>query len=185
MELFSLTTNTTLTDIQWQAYPIGFSLSALCLLTIVGNLLIIYAVIRSSTLHTSTYYYVASLASADLLVGLIVMPFAFIFEMTDDEYWLFPRHLRFLCDLWHSIDIFASTASILGLCTIGLDRYMAITKSIEYSNSFISKRWYIILSMMWTCSALISFPPVFYFGTEQAISRTSKFIWNFSFQYSL
>ena len=179
MELFSLTTNTTITDIQWQAYPIGFFLSALCLLTVVGNLSIIYAVIRSYTLHTSTYYYVASLAFADLLVGLIVMPFAFIFEMTDDEYWLFPQHLRFLCDLWHSIDIFASTASILGLCTIGLDRYMAITKPIEYSNSFIFKRWYIILSMIWTCSVIISFPPVFYFGTEQAISRTSKLIWIF------
>jgi len=171
MELFSLTTNTTITDIQWQAYPIGFFLLLLCLLTILGNLLIIYAIIREETLHTSTYYYIASLASADLLVGLIVMPFAFIFEMTDDEYWLFPQHLRFLCDFWHSMDIFASTASIFGLCTIGLDRCMVITKPIEYSNSFISKRWYYMLSMIWTCSAIISFPPVVHFGTEKATSR--------------
>jgi len=172
MELFSLTTNITITDIQWQAYPIGFVLSALCLLTVFGNLLILYAIIRESTLHTSTYCYIASLAFADLLVGLIVMPFAFIFEMTDDEYWLFTRHLRFLCDFWHSMDIFASTASIFGLSAIGIDRYIAITKPITYPNSFISKRWYYLLSMIWICSAVIAFPAVVHFGTEEVTSRT-------------
>ncbi|UJR20026.1 hypothetical protein I4U23_023160 [Adineta vaga] len=173
MELFSLTTNIKITDVQWQAYPIAFFLLLLCLLTVVGNLLIIYTIIRSSTLHTSTYYYICSLAFSDLLVGLIVMPFAFIFEMTDDEYWLFQRHLTFLCDYWHSMDIFATTASIFDLCAIGLDRYIAITKPIEYPNSFLSKKWYYVLPMIWLCSAIISFPPGIYFGTTQSISRQS------------
>ena len=172
MELFSLTKNTTVTDVQWQAYPIGVILLLLCLFTIVGNLLIIYAIICDERLHTSKYYYIVSLAFADLLIGLIVMPFAFIFEMTDDEYWLFTKHLRFLCDFWHSMDIFASTASIFGLSAIGVDRYVAITRPFEYPNSFICKRWYYMLSFIWICSAVISFPPVIYFGTEQVLSRT-------------
>ena len=172
MELFSLTTNTTITNIQWHAYPIGFFLLLLCLFTVLGNLLIILAVIREYTLHTSTYYYVASLAFADLLIGLIAMPFAFIFEMTDDEYWLFPKHLKFLCDFWHSMDIFASAASIFGLSAIGLDRYVAITRPIEYSNSFVSRRWYYMLSFIWIGSAIISFPAAVHFGTERAIFRT-------------
>ncbi|UJR17378.1 hypothetical protein I4U23_004273 [Adineta vaga] len=176
MELFSLTTNITITDIQWQAYPIAVFSLLLCLLTVLGNILIIYAIIRKSTLHTSTYYYIGSLAFADLLVGLIVMPFAFIFEMTDDEYFLFRRHLTFLCDYWHSMDIFASTASIFGLCTIGLDRYIAITKPMEYPNSFLAKKWYCVLPMIWICSATVSFPPVLYFGTRQAISRQSMML---------
>ncbi|CAF0798069.1 unnamed protein product [Adineta steineri] len=171
MELFSLTINTTITDVQWQAYPIGFFLLLLCLLTILGNLLVLYAIIREKTLHISTYYYIASLAFADLLVGLIAMPFAFIFEMTDDEYWLFRRHLRFLCDFWHSMDIFASAASIFGLCAIGLDRYISITKPMLYPNSFISKRWYYMLSIIWIGSAMISFPAVIYFGTAQTTNR--------------
>jgi hypothetical protein len=135
-------------------------------------LLIIYAIIRDYTLHNSKYYYIASLAFADLLVGLIVMPFAFIFEMTDDEYWLFPRHLRFLCDFWHSMDVFASTASIFGLSAIGFDRYVAITKPIAHPNSFISKRWYYMCSLIWICSAVLSFPALIHFGTEQVFSRT-------------
>ena len=172
MGLFSLRTNITITDIEWKAYPIGLFLLLLCLLTVLGNILIIYAIIRKSTFHTSTHYYIGSLAFSDFLVGLIVMPFAFIFEMTDDEYWLFSRYLTFLCDYWHSMDIFATTASIFGLCAIGLDRYTAITKPIEYPNSFLSKKWYYVLPMIWICSAIVSFPPGIYFGTTQAMSRT-------------
>ena len=172
MELFSLRSNITITDIEWQAYPIGFFLLLLCLLTVLGNILIIYAIIGKSTLHTSTHYYIGSLAFSDLLVGLIVMPFAFIFEMTHDEYWLFSRYLTFICDYWHSMDIFATTASIFGLCAIGLDRYKAITKPIEYPNSFLSKKWYYVIPMIWMCSAAVSFPPGIYFGTTQTMFRT-------------
>lgn len=171
MELFSLTANTTVTDIQWQAYPVGFVLASLCLFTIFGNILIITAIIYDKNLHTSKYYYIASLAFADLLVGLIAMPFAFIFEMTDDEYWLFPKHLGFFCGFWHSMDIFSSTASIFGLSAIGIDRYVSVTKPIEYPNSFICKRWYWILSFSWLCSAAISFPAVIHFGTERERER--------------
>ncbi|CAF3014724.1 unnamed protein product [Rotaria sp. Silwood2] len=172
MELFSLTTNKTVTDIKWQAYPIGFFLLLLCLFTIIGNLLVLYVIIRQYTLHTSKYYYIASLTFADLLVGLIGMPFAFIFEMTDDEHWLFPRHLSFLCDFFYSMDAFGTTASIFGLSAIGIDRYVAITRPLEYPNSFISKRWYYVLSCIWVFSAVISVPPVIFIGREQVSSRT-------------
>ncbi|CAF1247007.1 unnamed protein product [Adineta steineri] len=173
MELFTLTTNITIIDMEWFIYPVGLFLFLLCLFTIVGNMLIIYVIIHESTLHTSKYYYIASLAFADLIVGLIVMPFAFIFTLIDDEYWLISRYLRFLCDFWHAVDIFASTASILGLCTIGIDRYITIKKPIQHPNSFISKRWYLMLSFIWICSALISFPAIIYWGTKHSVSDKS------------
>ncbi|CAF0823186.1 unnamed protein product [Adineta ricciae] len=141
----------------------------LCSFTVLGNLFIIYVIIRKRTLHTSKYYYIISLAFADLIVGLIVMPFSSIFILADDEYWLFSPYLRFLCDIWHAIDIFASTASILGLCTIGIDRYVVIKKPIQYPTSFISKRWHLMLSFTWVCSALISFPAILYWGTKQPV----------------
>ncbi|UJR19076.1 hypothetical protein I4U23_022207 [Adineta vaga] len=160
-------------NIQWQVYAIGFVLLLLCLLTILGNLLIIYVIIRENTLHTSTYYYIASLAFADLLVGLIVMPIAFVFGMINDKYWLFLEHLKFLCNYWHSMSIFICTASIFALCTIGLDRYMAITKPIEYPNLFISKKCFYILFNIWISSAIIAFPAVNLFGTIEDISQQS------------
>ena len=175
MKLFSINSSITLTliDIHWSAYPIGFFLILLCLFTIIGNILIIWVISYDKTLHSSKYYYTASLALADLIVGLFVMPLAFLFEMTDDEYWLFSKNLRFFCDFWHSIDIFASTASIFCLLAIGIDRYIAITRPMAYQNSFICKRWLSILSFMWICSAALSFPAVIHLKTERIRSSPS------------
>jgi dopamine D1-like receptor len=115
----------------------------------------------------------ASLACADLFVGLIVMPFAII-QVIYGDYWPFGK---IYCDLWHSIDVCASTASILDLCVIALDRYSAITNPISYHRAFFVKRWPYLLVAVWLCSGkfptshnlnfisflgLISFPAIVY-----------------------
>ena len=100
----------------------------------------------------------ASLACADLFVGLIVMPFAIV-QVIYGEYWPFGKTY---CDLWHSIDVCASTASILDLCVIALDRYSAITNPISYHRTFFVKRWPYLLAAVWLCSGLISFPAIAY-----------------------
>ena len=37
-----------------------------------------------------------------------------------DQLWIFGP---VVCDLWHSVDVLASTSSILHLCVISLDRW--------------------------------------------------------------
>lgn len=90
----------------------------------------------------------ASLACADLFVGLIVMPFGIVHVVYKDNW---PLGKTF-CDLWHSIDVCASTASILDLCVIALDRYTAITNPISYHQTFFVKRWPYLLVAVWLCS---------------------------------
>ncbi len=48
--------------------------AVLPILTVLGNLLVIASVWREKTLQNSTNWLIVSLAFADLLVGLIVMP---------------------------------------------------------------------------------------------------------------
>ncbi|CAF0975344.1 unnamed protein product [Adineta ricciae] len=133
-------------------------LSFCCIITVLGNVLVIYAVMQERYLKSATYYYMASLACADLFVGLVVMPFAII-QVIYGDYWPFGQ---IFCDVWHSFDVCASTASILDLCVIALDRYSAITDPISYHRAFFVKRWPYLLVAVWLCSSLISFPAVGY-----------------------
>ncbi|CAF2779212.1 unnamed protein product [Rotaria sp. Silwood2] len=133
-------------------------LSFVCFLTLVGNVLVILAVYRETSLHSPTYYYIVSLAVADLCVGVIVIPLAIFFELS------IPSPYHFLCNLWHIIDVGASTASILALCVISLDRYIGITSPIRYPRSFIARHSSFVIAAIWFCSTIIAGPTVIILG---------------------
>lgn len=124
--------------------------------TVFGNSLVILAVFRERYLHTATNYFVTSLAFADCLVGLVVMPFSAIYEVLENR-WLFSTDW---CDIWRSLDVLFSTASILNLCVISLDRYFAISDPFTYPTRMSRKRAVLLIAIVWICSSAISFPAI-------------------------
>ena len=64
------------------------------------------------------------------------------------------------CDVWHSVDVLASTASILNLSMISLDRYWAITDPIAYPSKMSTGRALCLMALVWVLSAAISFPAI-------------------------
>lgn len=131
-------------------------LMAFCMVTVFGNCLVIIAVVRERYLHTATNYFITSLAFADFLVGLVVMPVSAIHEVLD-RCWIFGINA---CDVWRSLDVLFSTASILNLCVISLDRYWAITDPFTYPMKMSRKRAYRLIAAVWVCSGVISFPAI-------------------------
>lgn len=142
-------------DLQDRA-PLAAILLIFSLATVFGNTLVIAAVIRERYLHTATNYFVTSLAFADCLVGLVVMPFSALYEVLQHR-WYFGINW---CDVWRSLDVLFSTASILNLCVISLDRYWAITDPFTYPTRMSRKRACILIAGVWVCSGAISFPAI-------------------------
>ncbi|KAL3863530.1 hypothetical protein ACJMK2_005282 [Sinanodonta woodiana] len=153
--LTNMSDEATLTVKEWRIV-VGVILSMFSLVTIVGNLLVIVAVVKEVYLRTVTNYMIVSLATADLMVGSIVMPFSISHEVSN-QVWFYGVEW---CDLWHSFDVLASTASILNLCIISLDRYWAITNPIEYPSRMSTCKVSILITFAWLCSAGISFPAI-------------------------
>ncbi|XKL66404.1 hypothetical protein PGB90_009824 [Kerria lacca] len=98
-----------------------------------------------------------SLAVADWLVGTFVAPLAVV------KYFMGSWELgRLLCDIWVSSDVCLCTASILSLCAISIDRYLAITRPLNYSRKLRSKRLALVMILIvWLLAITITCPPIF------------------------
>ncbi|XP_068567825.1 histamine H1 receptor [Cebidichthys violaceus] len=129
---------------------LGVCLGFLSLLTIMMNLLVLYAVKREKSLHTVGNLYIVSLSVADLIVGTTVMPLNLVYLLEDE--WKLGRAV---CQFWLIMDYVASTASIFSLFILCLDRYRSVRQPLKYlkyrtrgkASVMISGAW--LLSMMW------------------------------------
>ncbi|XP_002055825.3 octopamine receptor beta-2R [Drosophila virilis] len=142
----------------------AFVMLFIIIAAICGNLLVIISVMRVRKLRVITNYFVVSLAMADIMVAIMAMTFNFSVQVTGR--WNFSP---FLCDLWNSLDVYFSTASILHLCCISVDRYYAIVKPLKYPISMTKRVVGIMLLNTWISPALLSFLPIFigWYTTEQ------------------
>ncbi|KAL3316371.1 5-hydroxytryptamine receptor 7 [Cichlidogyrus casuarinus] len=129
-----------------------------------GNFLVVLAVYLVKKLQTPSNLLIVSLAFSDLLVGLLVMPFSIIDFMTG--YWPFNEGI---CDMYVSFDVLLCTSSILNLCAISIDRYLVITKPLEYAARRTPMLMGILIASAWIISALISIPPNF--GWKEAFKK--------------
>ncbi|XP_022604368.1 D(1)-like dopamine receptor [Seriola dumerili] len=134
---------------------VGCVLFLLIVSTLLGNTLVCAAVVKFRHLRSKvTNFFVISLAVSDLFVAVLVMPWEAITEVTGT--WLFGR----FCGVWIAFDIMCSTASILNLCIISMDRYWAIASPFKYERKMTHRVAFVMIGVAWTLSILISFIPV-------------------------
>ncbi|KAI6230097.1 7 transmembrane receptor [Aphelenchoides fujianensis] len=129
-------------------------LTILVVLVVLGNALVIAAVIMRRRLRSATGLLILSLAVADLLVGLVILPFSIANEVLH-SYWVFGAKW---CTIWLSVDIWLCTASIYNLVAISIDRYIAIIKPLNYPMLVTKFRARCIVAAVWVVSFIICLP---------------------------
>ncbi|KAM9836834.1 alpha-2 adrenergic receptor [Aulostomus maculatus] len=147
------------------SFDSGYSLAAiagiaalvsfLILFTVIGNILVVIAVLTSRALKAPQNLFLVSLATADILVATLVMPFSLANELMG--YWYFGK---VWCGIYLALDVLFCTSSIVHLCAISLDRYWSVTQAVEYNLKRTPKRVKCIILLVWLISAFISSPPL-------------------------
>ncbi|XP_071483160.1 histamine H1 receptor-like [Diadema antillarum] len=146
--------------------PIAAAMSCVSLVTTIGNALVILAVRTERRLQTVSNYFILSLAVADLLIGLFVMPLSIIYFV--EGKWLLGLAL---CQSWLTIDYVSCTASIFNLCILSLDRYWSISSPLKYMKKRTTRRAMVMISMAWLFSTTWVIPVVGWHAFERGGQR--------------
>lgn len=121
----------------------------LLVMTVGGNTLVCLAIYLDRRLRSSTNWFVASLAVADLLYGLIGLPF----RIAQTSGTVFELHQ---CYTFIWADMFCAAASIANLALISIDRYLKITKPFQYHVLLTQTRVFIAVGGVWIYSGVLA-----------------------------
>ena len=137
----------------------------LSILTITGNGFIMFLVSSKRRLRTKTNAFIVSLAVADFFVGMCVIPSLFFCDVTSSCDWPQP---------WHSwADIIRwlfSSSSVINLCCLVLDRYIAIVKPLKYVTFMTSHRVLQITFFSWVTTFVIVLVKVSFCSQARSIN---------------
>lgn len=133
----------------------AIAITFMMLMTIVGNILVIIAVLTSRSLKGAQNLFLVSLAAADILVATLIIPFSLANEL--QGYWAFSS---IWCEIYLALDVLFCTSSIVHLCAIALDRYLSISRPVTYGAKRTPMRINAAIIVVWLISAVISFPPL-------------------------
>ncbi|XP_032156537.1 5-hydroxytryptamine receptor 6 [Sapajus apella] len=136
----------------------GWVAAALCVviaLTAAANSLLIALICTQPALRNTSNFFLVSLFTSDLMVGLVVMPPAMLNALYGR--WVLARGL---CLLWTAFDVMCCSASILNLCLISLDRYLLILSPLRYKLRMTPPRALALVLGAWSLAALASFLPL-------------------------
>ncbi|XP_039326630.1 D(4) dopamine receptor [Saimiri boliviensis] len=119
-----------------------------------GNSLVCVSVATERALQTPTNSFIVSLAAADLLLALLVLPLFVYSEVQGGAWLLSPR----LCDALMAMDVMLCTASIFNLCAISVDRFVAVAVPLRYNRQGGSRRQLLLIGATWLLSAAVAAP---------------------------
>uniref|UniRef100_A0A8C4RHY2 G-protein coupled receptors family 1 profile domain-containing protein n=1 Tax=Erpetoichthys calabaricus TaxID=27687 RepID=A0A8C4RHY2_ERPCA len=136
-----------------------FFSAASVMFTILGNLLVVISVSHFRQLHTPSNLIVLSLAAADFLVGIFLMPFIII--QIIEGCWYFGNTFCY----FHALFSFLLTSvSISNLIFIAIDRYVAVCDPLLYSTKITIPMVQISITASWLLSILSTWAIMYFKG---------------------
>jgi len=136
-------------EIYLSAFNIFLSITA-----VLGNILIIVALRKVSSLHPPSKLLFKCLATTDLCVGLVAEPLSVVYwmSMSQEQYNL----CRYAYASFIIVSYTMSSVSLLTTSAISVDRLLALFLGLRYRQVVTLKRTYVIVAIFWIMSVAAS-----------------------------
>ncbi|XP_048586988.1 trace amine-associated receptor 6-like [Nematostella vectensis] len=128
------------------------------IVSVAGNFLVLWTIFHTKSLHVVSNWFIASLAAADLLVGLLLNPFLSVIGFYRYKQQTLPSAFDTIQGAIWVQSILITTYSF---ASVSYDRFYAITKPLHYKEEITSKKCAIAIASIWILSSLFSLQRVF------------------------
>ena len=135
-------------------FNIPLSISA-----VLGNVLIIVALQKVTSIHPPSKLLLACLASTDLCVGVITQPLYIAYRMSSEH----SKHCHYLRILFNTIGSIFCGVSLLTLTAISVDRLLALLMRLRYRFVVTLKRVGLLIAAFWFSSTAIALTVIYSF----------------------
>ena len=132
----------------------------LMLLSIIGNALVLVAILKTPSLRSPSVIFLCNLAVSDLLVGLVVQPVYIVEQMVKTV----PK----LQEATRGMGFAGCGVSLWTMTAITVDRFLALHYHLQYPNLMTTSRAIYTIITIWCIITLFSFsvlwsPRIYYF----------------------
>ncbi|XP_050993795.1 trace amine-associated receptor 13c-like [Labeo rohita] len=130
-------------------------ISAISVLTVCGNLLVIISIMVFKQLRTPTNLLILSLAFSDFLVGVCVMPVESI-RSINSCFYMGKSH----CRIFHMIMSILGSVSLINIMLVAMDRYFAVCEPLMYMSKMTVRKTLMCISLGWSVSICYNLIPM-------------------------
>lgn len=147
------------------------------LVSLLENILVIGAVVKNKNLHSPMYFFVCSLAAADMLVSMSNAWETIAIYLIHNKHLViadaFVRHIDNVFDSMICISVVASMCSLLA---IAVDRYVTIFYALRYHHIMTARRAGAAIACIWAfCTGCGSVFIVYYESTYVIVCLVAMF----------
>ncbi|TRY66889.1 hypothetical protein DNTS_028504 [Danionella cerebrum] len=140
------------------------------LISLLENILVILAIIKNKNLHSPMYFFVCSLAAADMLVSVSNAWETIVILLLANRSLVIEDHfIRQMDNVFDSLICISVVASIWSLLAIAVDRYVTIFYALRYHNIMTARRAGILISSIWLFSTSCGIIFIIYSDTKPVI----------------
>ncbi|XP_051019478.1 melanocortin receptor 5 [Acomys russatus] len=140
------------------------------IISLLENILIIGAIAKNKNLHSPMYYFVGSLAVADMLVSMSnAWETITIYLINNKHLVIAETFVRLIDNVFDSMICISVVASMCSLLAIAVDRYVTIFYALRYHHIMTARRSGVIIACIWTFCISCGIVFIIYYESKYVI----------------